>query len=270
MRRERAVDLALLAYPDDVRGRTGAEMTATLLDVAEGSRTRFGRELVDLVRLGLRARAHRTAAAGAGRVIADGLCLAAVWMMTLDLSMLLAQRMRHFQDPLLAPPSLVLLAAALVLALVGYDRLAGVAALAWTAMRFPALLDHHPGATLAIVVATLPPVACLAVLVAAPRRRRLDLRGLAWLVVPATLVSTFGPPTYEQSALLLAAVVIATLLVIAYGIAMLTTDPRVAIAGAVALTTLGLGVHPAPLLLPAAPLVLAIAVVRIRRLRAVL
>ena len=92
--------------------------------------------------------------------------------MTLDLSTLLAQRARGFDDPLLAPWSLGLLAVALALALVGYDRLAGVAALVWTAARFPSLLDHHPGmAVRGRRRHAARPSACFAVLVVAPRRR---------------------------------------------------------------------------------------------------
>jgi amino acid transporter len=116
-------------------------------------------------------------------------------------------------------------------------------------------------------------VACFAVLALAPRRRPSDLRGLGWLVVPATLVATLGPPKYEQSPLLLAIVAIAAILVVVYAIAMLSTDPRVAIAGAVPLSSLGLGVTGsaadavALLFLAAAPVVLAVTVTRIRHLR---
>jgi hypothetical protein len=270
MSRERAARVALLAYPPHVRDELGAEMTATLLDASGGSSRRFARELADLVRLGLRARAARTAAAGPRRVIADGICVAGVWLMTLDLSTLLSQVARGEHDPLLAPASLILLGVALALALVGYDRLAGAGALLWTAARLPALLDHQPTMKLAIMAVSLPSVACFAVLVLAPRRRAPDLRGLGWLVVPATLVATLGPPKYEQSPLLLAIVAIATILVVVYAIAMLTTDPRVAIAGAVPLSSLGLGAAAdgiALVFIAAAPLALAIAATRMRHLQ---
>jgi hypothetical protein len=59
--------------------------------------------------------------------------------------------------------------------------------------------------------------------------------------VPATLVIAFGPPKPDQSPLLLALVAIAVLIVVFYALATLTTDPRVAIAGAVVLSTIGLG-----------------------------
>ena len=64
-------------------------------------------------------------------------------------------------------------------------------------------------------------------------------------------------------------------LVTAFGLAMLPTDPRLAIAGAVSLSTVGLqvvavnhdGSAPAWLIVAAAPLVLAAAATRTRRLR---
>jgi hypothetical protein len=267
MSRERLARAALLAYPADVRAVMGAEMTATLLDASAGSRMRFVGELVDLARLGLRSRACRTAAAGECRVIADGLCLAGVWLMTLDLSTLLAQTVRGMHDPLLAPPSLILLGVALALALIGYDRLAGVTALVWTAARLPALLDHQPGATLTLIAATLPSATCFAVLALASRRRAPDVRGLAWLIVPATLVITFGPPQYDQSPLLVALVAITALLVALYALAMLTTDPRIAIAGSVPLATVGIGAGSFVVLALVAPLVLVVAAARIRQLR---
>ncbi len=264
MSRERATRAALLAHPPDVRARVGHEMTATLLDASAGSRTRFARELAALTRAGFNARGQRTAAIGTRRVLADGVCLAAVWLMTLDLSTLLSQRARGFEDPLLVPSSLILLGVALALALVGYDRIAGVAALIWTAARFPLLLDHHPGMAALVVAFTLPSVACFAVLVAAPRRRAPDLRRLAWLVVPAALVATFGPPQYDQSPLLLALVSIVVLLVVIYALATLAADPRIAIAGAIPLLIVAGG--SAVVLALAALLVLATAVARLRQL----
>ena len=110
MSRELLVRAGLRAYPLDVRETRGLEMTGTLLDVSAGSVPRFARELLSLVRIGLRTRATRVAAAGPRRVVADGVCLAAVWLLTLDLSTLLAQTVRGMQDPLLAPASIALLA----------------------------------------------------------------------------------------------------------------------------------------------------------------
>ena len=258
MSRERIAGLALLSYPADAREARGEEMLATLHDVSAGSRRGFAREIADLVRLGLRRRATSTASVGARRLIADGLCLAAVWLMN---------------DPLLAPAPLALLVAALALALISRDRLAGAAALAWTALRMPSLWDHHPG--IVNLAPELLPILCFCVMVLAPRRRATDLRRLGWLIVPATLVLTLAPPNGERSPLLLAYVLLGAVLVTAFALAMLPTDPRLAIAGAVSLSTLGVSVvihhhdaaAPAILFVAAAPLVLAVAVTRTRHLR---
>jgi hypothetical protein len=51
-------------------------MVGTLIDASAGSATRFAREIFDLVRLGMRARAAQTASVGARRLTADGFCLA--------------------------------------------------------------------------------------------------------------------------------------------------------------------------------------------------
>ena len=273
MSRERIAELALLSYPAAARAARGEEMLATLHDVSADSRRGFAREIADLVRLGLRTRATATASVGVRRLLADGLCLAAVWLMTLGVSTLLVQRARGLHDPLLAAAPLALLAAALAVALIGYDRVAGAAALLWTALRLPSLWDHHPG--IVNLAPEVLPIVCFCVMVLAPRRRTADLRRLGWLIVPATLVLTLAPPNGERSPLLLAYVALGAILVTTFAVAMLPTDSRLAIAGAVSLSTVGLSVvvhhhdasAPAALFLAAAPVAIAIAVARTRQLR---
>ena len=105
-------------------------------------------------------------------------------------------------------------------------------------------------------------------MVLAPRRRTPDLRRLGWLIVPATLILTLAPPSGERSPFLLAYVALGAILVTAFCLAMLPTDPRPAIAGAISLSSVGLAVvavnhdgsAPACLIAAAAPLVLAAAV----------
>ena len=175
-------------------------------------------------------------------------------------------------DPLLSSTSITLLAAILAIALIGYDRLAGAGALVWTALRIPALWDHHAG--LVNLAPEVLPVLCFCVLVLAPRRRAPDPRRMAWLVVPATLVAAAGPPPGEASPLLVACVLLAALLVVVAAVALLPTDPRLAIAGAISLSNLGIAVavinHDSSLVpglfVAAAPLVLAVAITRTRRL----
>jgi hypothetical protein len=273
MSRDRISAVALLSYPATVRAARGSEMVATLQDISAGSRLRFAREIVDLVRLGLRTRATSTARAGAGRLIADGLCLAGIWLMALDVTTLTIQRAHGLEDPLLAWAPLAALTGALAVAVVGRERIAGIAALAWTALRLPLLWDHHPG--IAGLVPEVLPVACFCVMVVAPRRRTVDLRRLACLLAPATVVLTLAPPAGERSPLLVAYVALMAILGVAFCIAMLPTDPRPAIAGAVSMSSIGLAVvavhhdgsAAALAVAAAAPVVLAVAITRTRRLQ---
>jgi hypothetical protein len=239
MTREDAARIALLAHPGSARAARGDEMLATLLDVSAGSGRRFLVELADLTRAGLRDRATVTARVGAPRLVADGLCLAAIWVATLDLVTLLAQRARGMEGPLLALPSIALLAAALVLALIGLDRLAGAAALMWTALRLPELLHLHPG--LSGLAPEVLPLVCFTALLLAPRRRAPDPERLGWLLVPGGLLMLFGPGV-GNSPVLFGAVVLGVLALMAFAVVLLPTDPRLAIAGAVPLTNLAIAV----------------------------
>jgi hypothetical protein len=270
MRRGLARRAGRLAFPAADWNRLGAEMTDTLLDASAGSHRRYARELGGLVRLGVRTRTARAAAAGTRRLVTDGICLAAVWLLALDLSTLLVQRARGLHDPLLAWPSLALLAATLVVALLGADRLAAAGALAWTGSRLPALLDANPG--LAGVAPEVLPVVCFVVLALASRRRSLDPRRLAWLAVPAVLVATLGPPPVDQNPLLKLYVGVAVIALVVYALALLPADPRPAIAGAVQLSVTGIAAaashHDASfalaLMIAAAPAALAVAGARSR------
>jgi hypothetical protein len=259
MIRERLAAVALLAYPPPTRAARGEEMAGTLLDAGAGSRRRLARELAGLVRAGLRARGEETARAG--RLVGDGVCLAGAWVMTLDLATLLAWRERGFDGPLLGWPSIALLAAALALALVGFDRLAGAAALAWTGFRLPALSHLHP--VLLGLVPEILPALCFAVLVLAPRRRAPAPRRLGWLIVPVWLALALGP----HNPLLVAGVALGAIAAVALALASLPVDPRLAIAGALPLTSVAIGVAatqhdlapPIVLMVAATPAVLAVA-----------
>ena len=272
MTRDRVAQIAVWAYPQARRASRGDEMVATLLDACGDSRRRFVREIVDLVRLGLRARATQVARAGPARLVADGFCLAGIWLMTADLVTLVSWRSRGIHGPLVDWPSIGLLCAALAIALIGVDRLAGAGALVWTALRLPHLIDQHPGLG-GLVVEALP-VICFAVMVLAPRRRAADPYRLAWLAAPIALVATFGPPADERSPILLATAALAAIAAAAFALAMLPTDPRMAIAGALGLSNLatfviainGEASPVAWLSLAAAPVALLIAVARTRQL----
>lgn len=268
---ERLARAALLAYPRDVRRRRGREMTDTLLDASAGSAPRFVRELAGLLRGGLLERAHETTRAGVMRVSADGLCLAAVWFVTLFLTAGVGVRIRgpmfgFSWDPL-SPWSLSLLGVALALALVGYDRLAGVAALLFlaSAVAGPARYDLTNTNRLPLLV----PLLCFAALLAAPRRRPRDARRLLWLL-PAAVVAVVAGTTDDPTATVF---VLALIAVVPPALLMLRTDPRPAIACGLSAAYFGLRMAQDPggpgalgiVFLAATPLVLATVAVRVRR-----
>jgi hypothetical protein len=96
-------------------------MLATLLDSSEGSTSAFIGELCDLLRAGLRSRSRATADAGLKRLMADGFCLAAMLWIAVTIS-----EPSGFQ-----PTSRRFWLIAAALALVGYDRVAGLVGFTW-------------------------------------------------------------------------------------------------------------------------------------------
>jgi hypothetical protein len=274
MTRERAVRAALHAFPATVREAQGEEMLGTLLDVSATSRTRFARELSGVVRSGMRARSTLTARAGVRRVVVDGVRLSGVWLLTLFLSSELGNRIRGF-DPLgpwhpLSPWSLALLAAALALVLIGFDRLAGA-----TALLFVATLVVDPAwreQTISRRELMLVPVICFITLGLVAGRRKPDHRRLAWLVLTGALAvasSTSDDPTA-------AILILGVLFLVPLALAVLRTDPRFAIACGLLATSFG--IHMAQdrggpgilgvVFLSAAPLILTLTVTRTRHLQA--
>jgi hypothetical protein len=192
--------------------------------------------------------------------------------MTADLVALVSWRARGIQGPLVDWSSIALICAALAIALIGVDRIAGAGALVWTALRLPYLMDQHPA--LGGLVAEALPLVCFAVMVLAPRRRAADPHRLAWLAAPIALVVTFGPPADERSPILLATAALAAIAAVVFALAMLPTDPRMGIAGALGLSNLAIFVIAingetslvAWVSLAAAPVALLIAVARTRQL----
>ncbi len=265
--------MAVRAYPRPVRSAHGEEMLSTALDVSGTSRTRFLLELVGLVRAGMRLRAVQNAQAGPLRVVADGICLSAVWLLMLLLSSELGNRLREF-DPRgpwhpLSPLSLALLGAALALALIGLDRIAGVTALLFVVSLFAdpswrELTNDRRG----FVV----PLFCFATLALAPRRRTPAPRRLAWLGLAAALALISSISDDPTAAIL----VLGLLILVPPALATLPTDPRFAIACALTATTFGIDMtrdQGGPgilgiLFLCAAPAILIIAATRTSRLRA--
>jgi hypothetical protein len=265
MSRARLAAVALRVLPRQTRTLPGEEMLDTLLDASDAaSRVRFARELVDLMRVGLNARARQTAEVGAQRLLADGFCQGALLVMALDLSTLVSQKLDGINDPLLAWTSICALGVIFATALIGAERLAGVAALVWTAVRFPELVAHNP--TFNGIAPTVVPLLCFSVLTVSPRRRGLDLRRVAWLAAIAALVAAYAPR--GGGGVITAIVSLAAILLMLTAILRIPTDPRLAIACALPVTYLGLTVAgtstpPALLLFVAPPLVMFAAIVRV-------
>jgi hypothetical protein len=283
--RERIVRLALRSYPRDVRASKGSEMVGTLLDSSARSDAALARELVDLVRRGLSARATSTARVGARRLIADGLCCGGILL----IAELLYVRLGVYPGGQLAVGAagtveLGLLAAGLVLALVGYDRAGATCALSCfavlTGVRWSVVA--RPGSILLPDLVIL--IVCFAPMLITPRRRRPDLRRLAWLVVIAALgaVAALGAAFFDAQRGGLGALYLPPVLVaLPFALALLPTDPRLAIACSLVAAFVGLvgiaqtlqnglstvGIPVIVLVLIAAPIVICIASARTRSLR---
>ncbi|HEY3774964.1 MAG TPA: hypothetical protein VGL69_18310 [Solirubrobacteraceae bacterium] len=266
MNRERIGAALLRAYPAETRAARGAEMLGTLLDSSADSTVAFAREAVDLVRLGLRARATRLAAGGAPRLVADGACLAGVFFLAQDLAT--ALHSRDVPDAVYSPAAMTVLVVVLITAMAGHDRIAGLGALVWTALRFSGVMA---GIDAAGYPAAVLPVICFTVMVVSPRRRRARALlsnpcGSWWLVALVVLAGAFGG-LFATLALAAAA----TFAGIAA--ALLSTDPRPAIAVALVAANVGIAKigsdRPALMtltLLAAAPVVVALTVGRTRHL----
>ena len=269
MIRARIGAAVLRAYPADTRGVLGAEMLSTLLDSSAGSSVRFAREAVDLVRLGLRARATRIADAGTRRLLADGACVAAVFFLAQDLAT--ALRNRGVEHAVYSSASMAVLSLVLALALLGHDRIAGAVALVWMALRLsgvmaPIHVTDYP--------TTLLPLICLSIMTVSPRRGSSrawlsDPYGSGWLVVLVVLVALAGALGGWFAILALAAATVFGVI----ALVLLTTDPRPAIAVALVAANVAIGKigsGPPALItltfLAAAPVVLAVTIGRTRHL----
>ena len=177
MIRERIGQAALRAYPPAVRQTRGPEMLGMLLDAGEQSSRAFVRESGSLVLGGLRERRAITARAGSRRLIADSCCQAVViLLMLLMISVLSTELSAGPSQQLLVQQ--VILAAILACALIGFERIAAIGGLA----AFAAFGPLGPHTQLVSLARGLVPIACLLVMVFAPRQRPRDPRRLLWLL----------------------------------------------------------------------------------------
>jgi hypothetical protein len=182
--RARIGQAALRAYPPAVRQTRGPEMLGMVLDAGEHSNRAFVRESGSLVLGGLRERRAITARAGTRRLLADSCCQAAlIGLMLWLLRALSAEAIAGPGQQLVV--QVLVLAAILAAALIGYERIAAISGLAALAAYGP-LGPHTQLVSLAKV---LVPIGCLLVMVCAPQRRPRDARQLLWLLPVCVLAA---------------------------------------------------------------------------------
>ncbi len=240
--RSRLLNLALRAYPVQVRLERGEEMWCTALDLSRGSSWLFARETVALVRGGLHARVRITTAVGPKRLVGDVLAQAVTVWGILALTETLRVVTTAYWNPIIEEEIYVgLLAVSVALALFGYDRLAGICGFGWIFVLLYLTQTQTPfgwrtGASFTlqplggVILRSLIPAVCYTAMVLVPRSRRPDLRRLVWLVGPAVVAIAvrfnFG--------IGLEAVILLT--VLAGGLIRLPADPRLALACALVLS----------------------------------
>lgn len=217
MIRERIGQAALRTYPPAARQTRGLEMLGMLLDAGEQSDWVFVRDSGSLVLGGLRERRAIIARAGSRRLIADSCCKAVlIWLMLLIISRLNTQASAGPSQQLLIQEGT--LAAILACALIGYERLAALSGLAAIA----ALGPFRPHNQLFLLANVVVPVACLLVMVRAPRARPCDPRRLLWLV-PVSVLAALLAHSHVSLPETLAVISVA-------GLLRLLHDPRLAMA----------------------------------------
>jgi hypothetical protein len=215
--RERIGQAALRAYPPAVRQTRGAEMLGMLLDAGEQSNWAFLRESGSLVLGGLRERRAITARARARRLIADSCCQAVlIWVTLLIISRLNTEAIAGSSQQLLVQVGT--LGAILACALIGYERLAALSGLAAIAAFGPL----GPPTQLILLANVVVPIACLLVMLRAPRERPRDPRQVLWLV-PVSVLAALLAHAHVSLPEALAVISVA-------GLLRLLHDPRLAIA----------------------------------------
>jgi hypothetical protein len=192
-------------------------MPGMVLDAGEQSRRAFVRESGSLVLGGLRERRAITARAGTRRLLADSCCQAVlIWWTLWIISALNTEAIAGRSQQLLVQE--VALPAIVACALIGYERIAAVSGLAAIAASLPPGLQAQP----VFLAKVLVPIACLLVMVCAPRKRPRDARQLLWLL-PLAVLAALGPYAHVSLPDVLAVISVG-------GLLRLLHDPRLAIA----------------------------------------
>jgi hypothetical protein len=228
----------LQAYPPSVRDARGEEIVGTLLDASDGSWLRFGAELLDLVRGGLRARGNASAAVPLRRLIADVCRITALLWIAVELLRWLTFELEPYPTPTSWTVALAVLT--LVLGLIGLDRLSGACGLLWLAASnswvAPGFktLGATPGWLSGLLIKDLVLIICLLVMIVAPRRREFNPRRLLWLAAVAGFAVLDALDMSEPAVPVLAISV--------FGLTAILISPRLAIA--VPLWWIGLAIQP--------------------------
>lgn len=265
-------------YPPATRDRLAQEMLDTWLDATSESVADLMRESVQLGRGAAREHARATARRHTARTIADALCLATmIWIAArlAGILILLFDRPTRFGGFGLW---LMLLWPILGCALLGYDRVAGIAGIMWL---IGTRLTLAGGFAPYLLASELLPLLGFVVMAITPRHTNHDLRKLGWLL-PALVISLVMQPASFAQTDSLGIVLLAVTSIV--GLLIFAADPRLALASALVWAAFGLmdttlitiaGIPdralpgPAPLvgLLLAAPLTGGLTLVQLRRIR---
>jgi hypothetical protein len=215
--------VVLHAYPPDIRSERGDEMLGTLLDAHEDSKWAFIRGCISLVLGGWIERARANASQGPGRLVADGLCGAALmWTLLWLRGWHLPPEGYSDVWPLLR---LALMISFLIGWVYGHDRIAGMCGLAvviYPLTQGGGFIGSQGVPPIAFLAQWTVMIGCFAVMVAKPRVRAKDPREALWLLAALALLSV--QPIVGAVLLYLGVPVI--------GIVLLPINPRLAIASA--------------------------------------
>jgi hypothetical protein len=265
MSRQWIVDVALRAYPCEMRDSRGAEMRDTALDLSGHSPWRLVLESLSLARGGLRARASASAPPSRRDFLADCSAYAATVYGLMLLALLLGSLRWLYASSLPSPgvgslatkwlPLVGLLAFSAGLALVGHRRLAGLAGMAWIGFYLAKTLNNHtvlPSAShfaydVHSVALTAVPLACYLVMIVVPVTRPRRSRRLGWLLGAWLLGGIVAPPQAPlelfgsigfENALLISILIV--------GVFSLSVNAWRAVALALTLLAFGLGAWTSP------------------------
>jgi hypothetical protein len=248
---ERIIRAALRAYPREVRRARGDEMTATVLDLSEGSRSALLRETLALAYGGLSARAGIDPEATT-RGLADVFALAAtIWgsvALCIGLGSDRAIYEAHMFGGLSTHAVIVdaLLALSIGSMLLRYKRLAGISGVVWigvfleSGLRTRVGIDRHVLAwsVHSVALVLIPLCGYVAMLLAPDEQRRRHPARLGWVaglillgIVVAPPGGPLGPGLWFESAILLAMVIA--------GLVLLAVSTRLPLALALALAGFG-------------------------------